>query len=68
MRVMEQFIAKLCRRAALEKVSNKRFKKFAPTVGDLEKILGSKRFETDMASTAANARGRYRSGLDFFWW
>lgn len=46
-RVMEQFIAKLCRRAALEKVSNKRFKKFAPTVGDLEKILGSKRFETD---------------------
>ena len=48
-RVMEQFIAKLCRRAALEKVSNKRFKKFAPSVADLEKILGSKRFETDMA-------------------
>ncbi|MFP5386500.1 MAG: endopeptidase La [Bacteriovoracia bacterium] len=48
-RVMEQMVAKLCRRAALEKVSNKRFKKFAPTVADLEKILGSKRFETDMA-------------------
>jgi ATP-dependent Lon protease len=48
-RVMEQMVAKLCRRAALEKVSNKRFKKFSPTVPDLEKILGSKRFETDKA-------------------
>lgn len=48
-RVMEQMVAKLCRRAALDKVSNKRFKKFSPSVADLEKILGSKRFETDMA-------------------
>lgn len=48
-RVMEQMVAKLCRRAALDKVSNKKFKKFAPTVADLEKILGSKRFETDKA-------------------
>lgn len=48
-RVMEQTIAKLCRRAALEKVSNKRFKKFSPAVTELEKILGSKRFETDKA-------------------
>jgi ATP-dependent Lon protease len=48
-RVMEQMIAKLCRRAALEKVSSKRFKKFAPNVADLEKYLGSKRFETDKA-------------------
>ena len=48
-RVMEQLIAKLCRRAALEKVSSKKFKKFAPLVTDLEKSLGSKRFETDMA-------------------
>lgn len=48
-RVMEQTVAKLCRRAALEKVSNKRFKKFAPAVADLEKYLGPKRFETDMA-------------------
>jgi ATP-dependent Lon protease len=48
-RVMEQLIAKLCRRAALEKVSNKKFKKFSPTVVELEKILGSKRFETDKA-------------------
>ncbi len=48
-RVMEQMVAKLCRRAALEKVSSKRFKKFSPSVTDLEKILGSKRFETDKA-------------------
>lgn len=48
-RVMEQLIAKLCRRAALEKVTNKKFKKFTPTVADLEKHLGPKRFETDMA-------------------
>ena len=48
-RVMEQMIAKLCRRAALEKVSSKRFKKFSPTTADLEKYLGPKRFETDKA-------------------
>jgi ATP-dependent Lon protease len=48
-RVMEQLVAKLCRRAALEKVSSKRFKKFSPTVADLEKILGPKRFESDKA-------------------
>jgi len=48
-RVMEQLIAKLCRRAALEKVSTKKFKKYAPTVNDLEKVLGPKRFETDKA-------------------
>lgn len=48
-RVMEQFVAKLCRKAALEKVSNKKFKKFSPTVNDLEKILGPKRFESDKA-------------------
>jgi ATP-dependent Lon protease len=48
-RVMEQFVAKLCRRAALEKVSSKRAKKFSPTVAELEKFLGPKRFETDKA-------------------
>lgn len=48
-RVMEQLIAKLCRKAALEKVSNKKFKKFSPQVLELEKLLGSKRFETDKA-------------------
>lgn len=48
-RVMEQLVAKLCRRAALEKVSSKRFKKFSPKPTDLEKFLGPKRFETDKA-------------------
>jgi ATP-dependent Lon protease len=48
-RVMEQLIAKLCRRCALEKVTNKKFKKFSPTVNELEKFLGPKRFESDMA-------------------
>lgn len=48
-RVMEQYVAKLCRKAALEKVSSKKFKKFVPTVDELEKILGPKRFETDKA-------------------
>ncbi len=48
-RVMEQIVAKLCRRAALEKVSSKKFKKFSPSVADLEKFLGPKRFETDKA-------------------
>lgn len=48
-RVMEQYIAKLCRRAALEKVSSKKKVAFTPKPIDLEKILGSKRFETDKA-------------------
>lgn len=48
-RVMEQLIAKLCRRAALEKVSSKKRAAYAPTPVELEKILGSKRFETDKA-------------------
>ena len=49
-RVMEQHIAKLCRKAALEKVSAKRSKKFSPQAQDLEAILGPKRFFTDKAS------------------
>jgi ATP-dependent Lon protease len=48
-RVMEQLIAKLCRRAALEKVSSKKRSAYAPNPAELEKILGSKRFETDKA-------------------
>lgn len=48
-RVMEQLIAKLCRRAALEKVSSKKRGAFSPAPAELEKILGSKRFETDKA-------------------
>src|SRR5690606_27136650 len=35
-RRMEQIIAKLCRRAALEKVSSKKVKKFSPKPSDLE--------------------------------
>lgn len=48
-RVMEQLIAKLCRRAALDKVSSKKRTPYAPKPIDLEKVLGSKRFETDKA-------------------
>lgn len=48
-RVMEQMIAKLCRKAALEKVSSKRAKKFNPKLTDLESLLGSARFETELA-------------------
>lgn len=48
-RVMEQYIAKLCRRAALDKVSNKKRGAYSPAPTDLEKVLGSKRFETDKA-------------------
>lgn len=50
-RVMEQFVAKLCRRAALEKVSTRRKKKFAPTANDLEKYLGGPRFTSEIAET-----------------
>lgn len=48
-RVMEQMISKICRRAAFEKVSNKKFTKFNPSTKDLEDIIGSKRFESDKA-------------------
>ncbi len=48
-RVMEQFLAKLCRKAALLKVNSKRAKKFIPKEAELEDILGSSRFETDLA-------------------
>lgn len=48
-RIMEQNIAKLCRRAALEKVSNKRRKAFAPNVTQLEEYLGPPRFSSEKA-------------------
>lgn len=48
-RVMEQTIAKLCRIAALEKVTTKKYKKFDPQPDDLEKHLGSKRYQSEMA-------------------
>jgi len=48
-RVMEQMIAKLCRKAALEKVSAKRKKKFVPKTTDLENLLGSPRYSSELA-------------------
>ena len=48
-RMLEQFVAKLCRKAALIKVSARRKKKFAPTPNQLEEHLGSARFQTELA-------------------
>ncbi len=48
-RMMEQYVAKLCRKAALLKVSSRRKKKFAPKPSDLEEHLGSARFQTELA-------------------
>lgn len=48
-RIMEQYIAKLCRKAALEKVTARRAKKFNPKSTDLEGLLGSARFQTELA-------------------
>ncbi|MBP9674781.1 MAG: endopeptidase La [Bacteriovoracaceae bacterium] len=54
-RVMEQYVARLCRQAALEKVKNNGKKvKFAPKPLDLEKLLGSIRYETEMAQKKLN--------------
>ncbi|MBT6326196.1 MAG: endopeptidase La [Bdellovibrionales bacterium] len=48
-RTIEQYIAKLCRKAALKKVSTRSIKKFSPKTNDLEKLLGSPRFQTEFA-------------------
>lgn len=48
-RIMEQQVAKLCRCAALNKVSKKRAVKFAPTGEQLEKYLGPVRYQTELA-------------------
>ncbi len=49
-RVLEQHIAKLCRRAALEKVSHPKKKiKFVPTIQNLESMLGTPRFQSESA-------------------
>jgi ATP-dependent Lon protease len=48
-RIMEQYIAKLCRKAALEKVTSTRKKKFVPKPEKLEEILGPARFQTELA-------------------
>jgi ATP-dependent Lon protease len=46
-RVMEQSIAKLCRKAAYQKVTTRKKKKFSPEPKDLEHFLGSPRFSSD---------------------
>ncbi|GAB4010234.1 MAG: endopeptidase La [Bdellovibrio sp.] len=48
-RIMEQCVAKVCRRAALEKVSSKKKGKYTPTVASLEDILGTPRYQTELA-------------------
>lgn len=48
-RVMEQHISKLCRKAALEKISSKKSKIFSPLPEELEKRLGSPRFQSEVA-------------------
>lgn len=53
-RRMEQYVAKLCRHAALTKVSSKRPKKFSPKIKDLEPILGPKRFQSEIAQKPLN--------------
>lgn len=49
-RVMEQCVAKLCRKAALKKVSSKRKSTFAPNEKTLEQYLGSAKFHSEKAS------------------
>jgi len=49
-RVLEQHIAKICRRAALQKVAqSKKTIKFAPKTTELEDILGTPRFQSELA-------------------
>ena len=55
-RVMEQMIAKLCRKAALKQVEVKRSRKmFEPKINELEKYLGSPRFVSELAQKAQRA-------------
>ena len=46
-RTMEQCVAKLCRKAALEKVNSKTGKVFSITLDNLEDVLGSARFQAE---------------------
>jgi len=52
-RIMEQMIAKLCRKAALDLVSftgkDKKSKRFSPEPTELEDLLGPPRFQSDKA-------------------
>ncbi|MGB0454197.1 MAG: endopeptidase La [Bacteriovoracaceae bacterium] len=51
-RMMEQYVAKLCRKAALKKVSKKSRTAFTPTERTLEQFLGSPRFHSEKAEKA----------------
>ncbi len=53
-RRMEQYVAKICRHAALKKVTAKTPKKFSPAAKDLEGILGPKRFQSEVAQKPLN--------------
>ena len=44
---MEQCVARLCRKAALNKVNSKAAKVFGPEIGELEELLGSARFQAE---------------------
>lgn len=55
-RSLEHIVAKLCRKAASEKVNSKKFKKFSPKPEELEKHLGMKVFESE-AATKSNPPG-----------
>jgi len=48
-RAMDQYVAKLCRKAALAKVSGGRGKKFSPKPEELEKLLGGKQYQSEKA-------------------
>jgi ATP-dependent Lon protease len=52
-RTLEQLIAKLCRKAALDKVSKKGFKKYTPEISTIEDVLGGARFQTEIANKNA---------------
>ena len=54
-RVMEQMIAKLCRKAALTQVESKRSKKFEPKASDLEKLIWPPRFVSELAQKGQKA-------------
>ena len=53
-RRMEQFIAKLCRVAALKKVTARTARKFSPTGKQLEEHLGPKVFSSEVAQKPLN--------------
>ena len=48
-RQLEQYVAKLCRSAALDRVSKRKPKQFSPEVKHLEDLLGSARFQSEHA-------------------